>query len=387
MRRTLLIITGCLLLFTLMNNNVSRAADKYSQKSLTGDQLKAQELVSNIPVTEVLGPLAPVALSPFFGMACLSGTSILSSHNLLPENDFLTGNEALNNPMVFATFLLLTIATSVPRFTTVTKTVAEATDQLETYAGIISYGAVFMMSDFHIMGEASDVVYTAGIISFSQETLLLAVFAINIFVISSVKFFFELLVWISPIPLLDAAFEFCNKTLVAVLAIIYAFNPWLALVINLVLFGICLLIFRWCNRRLRYLKNMLLEPAWIGFISKLFGRRIDPSAGLVRRLGKYISEGEPLIKVFPLSRVGKIKKKSLCMLYVSGDELMLASPRMFRPPKTETLNVQGMSVSVNTGIISNSIDITGGEEAVTLGLAFSHSFDDRIDELNSKIKH
>jgi len=244
MKRTLLIITACFLLFTLTNNNVSNAADKYSRQSLTADQVKAQQLVSNIPVTEVLGPLAPVALSPFFGMACLSGTSILSNTPLLPENDFLTGNEALNNPLVFATFLLLTIATSVPRFTTVTKTVAEATDQIETYAGIISYGAIFMMSDFSMAGEASEVVYTAGIITFSKEALLLAAVAINIFVINSVKFFFELLAWISPVPFLDAAFEFCNKTLAAVLAIIYAFNPWLALVINLVLFGICLVIFR-----------------------------------------------------------------------------------------------------------------------------------------------
>ena len=185
-------------------------------------------------------------------------------------------------------------------------------------------------------------------------------------------------------PLLDAAFEFCNKTLAAVLAIIYAFNPWLALVINLVLFGICLLIFRWCNRRMRYLRNMLIEPAWIGLISKLFGRRIDPSKGLVRRLSKYISEGEPLIKVFPLSRIGKIKKKSLCMLYVSGDELLLAVPQLLRPPKIETLNVQGMSISVDTGVISNSIDITGGEE-LTLGLAFSHSYNDRVAGLTEKL--
>jgi len=77
--------------------NPCTAADEYDKDDLQQDVQKADKIVEKYGITEALGPLAPVAMSPFFGLACLSGTSILCEMGILPKNDFLQGNEVLNN--------------------------------------------------------------------------------------------------------------------------------------------------------------------------------------------------------------------------------------------------------------------------------------------------
>ncbi|MHC4927333.1 MAG: hypothetical protein ACYTER_08390, partial [Planctomycetota bacterium] len=242
-----LLIAVCFLL--IVNGSVTvnpvAAADSgdYSQVDLERDQERASGLVEKLPIQE-LGPLAPVAMSPFFGLACLSGTAVLGSNN-----EFLDNNEVLDNWLVFLLFSGLAVVTSVPRLVSTSKIFAESMDRVETYAGIISYGVILMAAQ-GAAPEADQVVYNAGFISITYSGLLAIAAAVNIFVISTVRLFFELLTLISPIPTLDAMFECANKTVAGIIACVYAFDPWLAFVLNLILFLICLVIFKWANRRI-----------------------------------------------------------------------------------------------------------------------------------------
>ena len=111
----------------------------------------------------------PVVLSLFFGITCLSGTSILCNMGILPKNEFLMGNKALNNWLVFAVFLALSIATSLPKWTALSKGFGEAIDQLETYAGIISYFGIYYLSVPGQDETTKQVVYAAGIFSFTKR--------------------------------------------------------------------------------------------------------------------------------------------------------------------------------------------------------------------------
>ncbi|MHC4926544.1 MAG: hypothetical protein ACYTER_04280, partial [Planctomycetota bacterium] len=156
--------------------------------------------------------------------------------------------EVLDNWLVFLLFSGLAVVTSVPRLVSTSKIFAESMDRVETYAGIISYGVILMAAT---SPEPSTIVYNAGFISITYSGLLAIAAAINIFVISTVRLFFELLTLISPIPTLDAMFECANKTVAGIIACVYAFDPWLAFVLNLILFLICLVIFKWANRRIR----------------------------------------------------------------------------------------------------------------------------------------
>ena len=91
----------------------------------------------------------------------------------------------------------------------------------------------------------------------SQGAVLAAVSALNFVVIQTVRFVFEMLVWLSPIPLVDALFEGVNKLVCAGLLAVYAISPWAAFFANLLIFLICLCLFRWARRKLVQFHQLL----------------------------------------------------------------------------------------------------------------------------------
>ncbi len=384
MRKTLLIVS-LLLLFSamIMPQTVGFAQSSYDKSSLAADQSKGEQLTKKISAIQVLAPLAPVALSPFFGITCLSGTSILCNMGVLPKNDFLMGNKALNNWLVFGVFLTLSIATSLPKMTAVSKGFGQAVDQLETYAGIISYFGIYYLSGLGQDEAAKQVVYAAGIFSFTKGTLLMIAATINIIVINTVKYFFELLVWISPIPALDAAFETANKVVTATLAAVYAFNPFLAMVLNIILFLICLMIFNWARRNVSYFRAMLVEP----IIAKVLGRtNFSPPAHIESKISSFIEQGKPLLKVFPAKKIHKIKKKEMCYLTTGKEGLFLVKLRLIRRPKIEKLDTANAQIEISTGLLSNTIEITSQESAKPVGLTFSKIYNTQIDIFAAALK-
>ena len=237
--------------------------------SLKPDDFDAKEIaavnsvVSSLNVADWLGPLAPVALSPFFGLACLSGLSIWGPQ-WMTDNALLVSIGPLKNPWVFAVFALLTVVTSVPRLSKVSKPFAQAMDQLESYSVIVILVLIKVIGSF---GGGADSLETGppvaivqmGVLSFSADALLTVAMVINLFVINSVKFFFEVLIWLTPIPAVDAMFELANKTVCAALMALYAFSPTLALAINLGLLVAALFVFRWVHRRLTFYRSIFTD--------------------------------------------------------------------------------------------------------------------------------
>lgn len=357
----------------------------FDKPDLTQDEAKAQRLVEKYGITEALGPLAPVAMSPFFGLTCLSGTSILSDWGVLPENDFLKGNDVLNNWLVFLLFGALTVATSLPRLVSVSKVFAEAMDRVETYAGIVSYAVILMAAAQNQPDQGQAVVYSAGFISITQSGLLAIAATVNIFVISSVRLFFELLVLISPIPTLDAIFECTNKGVAGIIACIYAFNPWLAFVLNIVIFLICLVIFKWINRRLKYLKATLLEPILLGLIRKVLGREsYNPDWSAKRRYGRHVAGLEMVVKCFPMRKMGKIKTKDRCYLAFGSDGVWLIKPYLFKAPLVKRLNPADLSREVDEGLAAYSVMLAeSGDKPCEL--VFGRVYTEKLDAIKAKL--
>lgn len=327
----------------------SSGASKYSRKEADKDLAKGQDFAKKISMFDVLGPLAAVSVSPYFGITLLSGATMLGEHNLMPTNSFLQNNSVLGNPLIFIVFLLLSGVTSIPKLTASTKLIAQSADILERYAGVIVYATVIGASNLSGPIEQVSVVYQAGIFSFTAQTIFILAAACNIVVINTVKFFFELLVLISPIPFLDAVFEAANKTLCGVLIAIYVFNPLLAFMINLILFLICLLIYNWVYRRVQYLKCILLEPMII--------KTLNIKNPLRRYQLKYESlgySGKALAKVFPLKKINGIKTKQRCVLFSTGDKYEIMTTKLFIKPifkKADNIS------EIEIGIIKSTVEI------------------------------
>ena len=327
-----------------------------------GDQEKISQLTTSIQASEWLGPLAPIAISPFFGITILAGLSQFGA-DYTPMNSFISNNPVLQNPTVFWVFLTLTILTSLPRFTKVSKPAAQAIDQLEAYSGIVTIILIKVLATTTEPVSPSDntvMVVEMGVLSFSADVLFSVAAIINIIVINTVKFFFEVMVWLIPFPFVDAALEIANKSLCAALMAIYAWSPLVAMILNLVIFAVCFVAFHWVNRRVRYFRSVLCDPIF-ALVNKPFG----------------VPSRKELV-VFPQSGFGPFPAKSKLILQPTNEGWQLVRSRFFLAPKTMKLPLNEFELEMHEGMILNSIRVTGNE---TNNLLFSKRFSKRLDEL------
>lgn len=330
------------------------------------DTEKITGFTSALQASEWLGPLAPIAISPFFGITILSGVSQFGGA-WIESNSFVSDNPVLSNPRVFWIFLGLTILTSIPRFTKVSKPAAQAIDQLEAYAGIITIiviRVVTAISESEPVGPETAMVVQAGMFSFSADVLFSVVAVINIIVINTVKFFFEVMIWLVPVPFIDGLLEIANKSLCLGLMAIYFLSPMAATLLNLILFTACLIAFRWVNRRVTYLRSVLWDPLW-GMISKSYGNPIRKE-----------------LVVFPQNDLGPFPAKSKLLLQTTDDGWQLVQARLLFGPKQMQLSRSDYRLIIRSGILLNSILVQGDERATLL---FSRRYSSNIHRLAALI--
>jgi hypothetical protein len=253
------------------------AADKQLLES--GKQLTNQ-VVEQISTVEWLGPLAPIALSPFFGMACLSGIATYGPEWLQQRSAIFGDSSPLNNPALFWSMVALTIVSSLPRLSKVSKPVAMAVDKLETYSVVI---IVILMRVFSVSDDASSqpvaqgmpIYLTAGIGTLPFDVAIAIASAFNILVINGVKLFCELVIWLTPIPLVDAVVEATNKSLCVGLMSLYCWSPLIATIVNLILLAICGCMYLWTQRRVVYYLDLVAGPFFENWLPWGFAANAD----------------------------------------------------------------------------------------------------------------
>jgi len=366
-----------------------------SNLSLGTEQRAAETLVNKLPLDQALGPLAPVALSPFFALTCLSGASLLADSGILPDgianNPLLGRGSALNNGLVFAALLGLTVITALPKFTKVTKPLGQAIDQLEAYSGIVAVVLVQFVSQLHLGGTEPDqvtqVVYQAGIFSATADTVMIvlvaAFSAVNIFVVNAVKYFFEFLVWLSPFPLVDAAFETANKAVAGFLVAVYVWSPGAATMLNLIIFALCLMIFAWAYRRAVYMRSVVGDPffGWLG--DSLFRRSgvTCTSARLSGSLGQRFPAASVVVKAFAGRGYQGIKRKARGYLIQSEGRAYFAALRFLRAPLVVTLPQNGAQTTVDQGLLSTTISFGSGEGEPGFSVLLTRRYNSVLGEL------
>jgi hypothetical protein len=247
---------ACLLLIGFVT------ASHASQLDTTTAIAAASTLSKQVSAQEWLGPLAGIALSPFFGLACLSGAATYGPEWLQNRSALFSPASPLNNPLLFWIMTGLTVMTSLPRMTKVSKPLALAAEKLELYSTLIVLLALRFFGPTAINGQPtltidSDVLLIAGM---PWDVFLSLAAALNLVVINTVKIAIEILVWLIPVPTVDALLEVANKSTCAGLISLYAYSPALATLLNVILFSICCLFFFQIKRRLAYLREIYLLP-------------------------------------------------------------------------------------------------------------------------------
>jgi hypothetical protein len=219
--------------------------------------------------------MAPIALSPFFGLACLSGIATYGPEWLQQRSAIFGDSSPLNHPALFWSMVVLTIITSLPRLSKVSKPLALVAEKLEAYSVIL---IVIAMRIFGSAGEETEALTTtdpiylsAGIASIPVDVAVAIASAINILVINGVKLFCELIVWLTPIPLIDALVETTNKATCVGLMSLYCWSPLVATILNLSLLAICGSLYWWTQRRIVYYIDLMAGPWLHEWLPWLFG--------------------------------------------------------------------------------------------------------------------
>lgn len=335
---------------SLQKSPLTSKAGKGSRQLSSTDLAAAQQVTNSLGVAEWLGPLAPMALSPFFAVTCLSGMSLYGGDWFGADNPFLGESSPLHSVGVFVVFLVLTVITSVPRLTKVSKPFVQAADQLEAWAGIITMLVLKFLVAGEIVDSSEQQVVQMGIISGTADVLLMIAAVVNVIVINSVKFFFEMLIWMTPVPTIDAMFEAANKTVCGILMMIYGYSPALATGINLCIFLAAAVVFRWAYRQEVYFRTILLDTVW----QMLFPSQKIPDRGLI---------------VFPDADFEGVKKRSRCLLMKTEDGWQLVQKRLLRSDVALPLTKAEWKVAFLRGFFAHDLHTVGPSNEVKLTIS------------------
>ncbi len=244
----------------------------------------AERISRIVAAQDWLGPVSAIALSPFFGLACLSGIATYGPSFLREHSSLLGITGPMNNPALFWSMAALAIITTLPRWTKFTKPISLAIEKLEAYSAIIILVVMRLTVDFSAAStgiavlspgnEIHNPVLQAGFTTLPLDILLALAIALNMIVVNTIKLFIDVLIWITPFPAIDIVLDLIGKSLCALLLGIYAWSPWLALVLDLLIFIACAMVFMKVTRRLRYYRDLVLKP----ILRKVLGSGGDSSS-------------------------------------------------------------------------------------------------------------
>lgn len=259
----------------------------------------AERISRFVAAQDWLGPVSAIALSPFFGLACLSGIATYGPSFLREHSSLLGITGPMNNPALFWSMATLAIITTLPRWTKFTKPISLAIEKLEAYSAIIILVVMRLTVDFSASATGVALLppstgmhhplLQAGFTTLPLDILLALAIALNMIVVNTIKLFIDVLIWITPFPAIDIVLDLIGKSLCAVLLGIYAWSPWLAVVLDLLIFIACAMVFMKVTRRLRYYRDLVLKP----ILRKVFGSGSDASSATQTNLSLSVFLAKP----------------------------------------------------------------------------------------------
>ncbi len=267
----------------------------------------AMALKANLMLSEQLGMLGPVAISPYWGLFLASASSVFG----IGDNEYLMTHPMLGNWVVFVLFLVVAVLTSIPNITKYSKALGVAANYLEDNTAIVIVVLTIFLPTLHgMVAEPIPPNGEFGLLGTSFYSLLLMAFsAIYMFIVTTVRLFFEIMAFVTPIPFVDTITEILKKIASLVMMGVYFVSPEIALGISLLLLIVAIFFFSKATTSINYFKQFYMKPIW-GWVTGKRPTVLDE--GIAKRINK--PDIEYAIPVWPLEPFGKIKKKKKAWL-------------------------------------------------------------------------
>lgn len=328
----------------------------------TGDLEIPETINQNSALVEQFAQLAPMGINPYLTVFLTSVCSKVGFHN-----DYVATNPFFGSWIVLILFGLLfsftALVGTVFKTNKATATIGLVDTYLSNKAALIVNGIVILAPTF-ISNEPThnEIVYQAGFLSISFKTfLILGVSLYFLIIVMAFKFFIDILIFLSPVPFIDAVLEIIKIVIAAVFIIISIISPVTSVIIAALMFFVSLFFYRRSVKLINKTKYLIVYPL----------------LNLMRSKQKKLTDGENLsILVLTNKKYGKIKKGVIVRLQENKNSFELIQKRFLLPNITEKINLNEYTFH------QNHLDIILSNEDESKSLVLNRTYHKYLDELS-----
>jgi hypothetical protein len=329
------------------------------------ENLEVQETISqNSNLVDQFAQLAPMGINPYLTVFL---TSVCSKAGF--NNDYVATNPFFDSWIVLSLFGLVFFFTAlvgtVFKTNKATATIGLIDSYLSNKAALI-INTIVILAPTIISNEPShsEIVYQAGFLSISFKTLLiLGISLYFLIIVMTFKFFIDILIFISPIPFIDAVLEIIKIVIAAVFIIISIISPVISVIIALIMFIVALFFYRRSIKLISKTKYLIVYPLLNMFRSK----------------ETKLTDGKNLsILVLTNTKIGKLKKGIIVRLEETEDGIKLIKKRFLLDNITQVIDLSDFHFN------QNHLDTIMTDEDENTSLVLNRSYHKYLDELSEK---
>lgn len=318
-------------------------------------------LTHNSNLIDQFAQLAPMGINPYVTVFMTSLCAKIGFHN-----EFVATNPFFNNWIILILFGILFLFTALVgtifKTNKATAPIALADNYLSNHAALIINGFI-MLTPTLISNNPmhNEIVYQAGLLSINFKTILILMASMYfLIVVMSVRFFIDILIFLSPIPLVDSFLEIFKIIISMVFVIISIINPLLSVTISVFMFLIAIIFYRRSIRLINKTKYLILYP-----ILNIF-----------RNEHKIMTNGHSFsILTYVGKNTVKMKRGKIVRLEKQDDKFFLIKRRFLLSNVTEEISF------ANCFLSQNHLNICLTNETGSLLLILNRSYHNFIDDL------
>lgn len=307
-------------------------------------------LVSNVSETvqHCVGPSPALAISPFLGLGLLTGAALITDTTWARESASPLVRRLRSNPLfvevrgyanwwLFAGLLLLALLGFLFNSGKLQGLVGKPFRIAESALTMLVFGYLLAVPRSLPLeaGEHLPIFLAQAFPSLGVTGLLAAGFIVVLASMMVVRTAIDVIIWLSPVPLIDLVFEVLKKVLSAAFVVLYLVDPVLATFLAGLIFLISLILLRWASRIVAFTFSVLLNPL--------------------------------LVKVFPPLAPAPIDVAWLRRLHLSPSEVTLAVPAVTLRSRHYRKRTSGVITRVGGGVDFWSRGLFGRRSSTSLG--------------------
>ncbi|MEO1053295.1 MAG: hypothetical protein AAFX87_21865 [Bacteroidota bacterium] len=364
-------------LFFLIGIGVAIPALVYAQN---GQEDIEMAMAVNAGIVDWVSLLSPTAISPFWTLFL---TSLASNTGL--ATDYVATHPFLGSSIIMVLSGLLVLVTTIPNLSKVSKPLGLTANYLEDKSGYIIYGLILLAPYLAGVGETPEEQTTVKL-AFLDVPFVVVLFAVAaipyLLVVMTVRYFLEVLIFLSPIPLLDAFFDFLKKSFTVGLVVTYFIFPPLAFVFAILIFLVALVLFRRSRRVTTYFQYIYVNP----LIIKLFGRKKELiSSKLPTRLKRKYPGIKLALECLNMQKTGELKPKNRIWLISADEGIVVCHISTFGGNKAVKLSGEGTSsLTIGHDLYYKTITTDDGQVKLLLNAAHNSLAEEIIETLGAK---